>query len=566
MIRKFFFRLFIIFFSINHLVSANTTSITSEVKIEGAQGYIASNDSIKQFFDALSNKMNKSIIVSNLAARKKISGNFDLSDPEHLLEKITRSMGLIWYYDGGIFYIFDGSELKSGIVRLKNSTVSEIKRFLVSSKLYDERYPLRAESGGKSFYFSGPPLYYDLVLKAADNVEQMSVKTTDSANLIMLPLYNNFVEDRKYRYRDEVITIPGVASVIRSLVLSNNTENVQYNALTSDNLSNQQAEPFKLEANSTKGLLPLKYSGEIRTANLANEILGAGDTQVIANPGNNSLLVRGSEKQLNNIKQLVNILDVPKRHVEMSVWIIDLQKKELEQLGINWRGTFNLNNKLGISLNDASSSTVDGVRFMAEVKALAENNRANIVARPMLLTQENVPAIFDNSRTYYVSLVGERSNSLEHVTWGTSLSVIPRFTDTEEIEMMLNVEDGSQEDQSNSGNSNINHLPLVGRTNISTVARVPKGKSLLIGGYTLYRDSNARSGIPVLSDIPIIGKLFSYNNTLKMNMVRVFLIEPKEIDGRNIEDSKLTINRLRNKAQKNDNLFDWMNNFLEAQK
>lgn len=62
----------------------------------------------------------------------------------------------------------------------------------------------------------------------------------------------------------------------------------------------------------------------------------------------------------------------------------------------------------------------------------------------MVLTQENIPAIFDNSRTFYTQLIGERSVELQHVTYGTSVNVLPRFTDADEIEMMLNVEDGSQ--------------------------------------------------------------------------------------------------------------------------
>ncbi len=45
----------------------------------------------------------------------------------------------------------------------------------------------------------------------------------------------------------------------------------------------------------------------------------------------------------------------------------------------------------------------------------------------VLLTQENVPAIFDNNRTFYTKLIGERNVALEHVTYGTMIRVLPVF-------------------------------------------------------------------------------------------------------------------------------------------
>lgn len=67
--------------------------------------------------------------------------------------------------------------------------------------------------------------------------------------------------------------------------------------------------------------------------------------------------------------------------------------------------------------------------------ALAKKHRANIVSRPIILTQENVPAIFDNNRTFYTRLLDERSVELREVTYGTMISVLPRFSGDDEVEM-----------------------------------------------------------------------------------------------------------------------------------
>jgi type III secretion protein C len=160
--------------------------------------------------------------------------------------------------------------------------------------------------------------------------------------------------------------------------------------------------------------------------------------------------------------------------------------------------------------------------------ALERTNRANVVSRPVILTQENVPAIFDNNRTFYAPLVGERSVDLQHVTYGTLVSVLPRFAQADEVEMSLNIEDGNEVENPGQG-ERPNSLPTVGRTRISTVARVPQGKSLLVGGFTRDDHSEQIGRIPVLGSIPWIGRLFSYRQNRSANTVRVFLIQPKEI-------------------------------------
>ncbi len=57
-----------------------------------------------------------------------------------------------------------------------------------------------------------------------------------------------------------------------------------------------------------------------------------------------------------------------------------------------------------------------------------------------------------------MSLVGERNSSLEHVTYGTLINVIPRFSSQGQIEMSLTIEDGTGNSQSNYNYNNEIHL------------------------------------------------------------------------------------------------------------
>jgi type III secretion protein C len=482
-------------------------------------GYVAREQGARVFFTELSGPLGKPVIVSKAAAAKRISGEFDLSSAQQTFERISAQMGLIWYSDGQAIYLYDASESKSSIASLQTLTVAGLQAFLQRSGLQDSRYPLRHD-GLRTFHVSGPPIYVDLVLQAARLLDdQRSELLLGKQQIGVVQVRNTFVSDRKYELRDEKVTIPGLATVIEALLRGEQAgvePTVQQN--TSESMASYPLEGLATTATDQDPLAPRIIAREV----------AAGNIRVVAYPDTNSLLVKGLPEQVRLIENLVGALDTPKRHVELSLWIIDMHKDELNQLGINWQGALKSSGTFTATLNAGSATTLDGVSFVAQIMALERTNRANVVSRPVILTQENVPAIFDNNRTFYAPLVGERTVDLQHVTYGTLVSVLPRFAQAQEIEMSLNIEDGNEIENPGRG-ERADALPTVGRTRISTVARVPPGKSLLVGGFTRDDNSEQIGRIPVLGSIPWIGRLFSYRQSRSANTVRVFLIQPKEI-------------------------------------
>ncbi|AUM69084.1 type III secretion system outer membrane ring subunit SctC [Pseudomonas fluorescens] len=482
----------------------------------------AREQSARTFFSELSGSLGKPVIVSKAAATKRIGGTFDLRTPQQTFERISVQMGLIWYSDGQAIYLYDASEIKSAMASLQTLTVAKLLGFLKQSGLHDARYPLRTD-GLRTFHVSGPPIYVDLVLQAAGLMDnQRSELLLGKQQIGVIHVRNTFVNDRQYELRDDKVTIPGLATVIEALLRG----------------EKHQVEPSVAQAPEprARGAMPVfPLEGLANTSSeqdptapriLAREV-AAGNIRVVAYPDTNSLLVKGLPEQVRFIENLVNALDTPKRHVELSLWIIDLHKDELNQLGINWQGAVKSGGTFSASLNAGSATTLDGASFVTQVMAMERTQRANVVSRPVILTQENVPAIFDNNRTFYAPLVGERSVDLQHVTYGTLVSVLPRFAQADEIEMSLNIEDGNEVDSGQG--ERLGALPTVGRTRISTVARVPQGKSLLVGGFTRDDHGEQIGRVPVLGSIPWIGRLFSYRQNRSANTVRVFLIQPKEI-------------------------------------
>lgn len=185
-----------------------------------ANGYVANKENLRSFFETVSSYAGKPTIVSKLAMKKQISGNFDLTEPYALIERLSAQMGLIWYDDGKAIYIYDSSEMRNALINLRKVSTNEFNNFLKKSGLYNSRYEIKGGGNG-TFYVSGSPVYVDLVVNAAKLMEQNSDGIEIGRNKVgIIHLVNTFVNDRTYELRGEKIVIPGMAKVLNGQMKS----------------------------------------------------------------------------------------------------------------------------------------------------------------------------------------------------------------------------------------------------------------------------------------------------------------------------------------------------------
>ncbi|MEQ4924310.1 type III secretion system outer membrane ring subunit SctC [Proteus hauseri] len=501
--------------------------------------FIAVDTRIEQFFYVLSDKLNKPFILSSAVKKMRITGNFDISSPEDAFELIVRRMSLLYFNDGKSVYVYESNEIRQELFQVKNIGMNELKDYLQDVGLYDQRFPLRSGRDQRTFYISGPPIYIKLVKAAADYLdsdaqEQMSESINNQVPIgssrygddfvQIFQLKNTFVQDRTFSLRDEKVVLPGITTVLQQLFMP-----------TTNGI--QKTRPSQIIERTD---ISLENSGEIseeqgnQIDNLSNPSvatkIGQYNVELVPLPASNSLLVKTSREGLALVSALISQLDKPKRQVELSLWIIDISKNSADSLGVNWQASYG-SNKGSFFFNSASLSAASGLNFLAKIKALSENGEAQMVSRPIILTQENTPAIFDNNTTFYTQIKGERVATLESTTFGTMISVLPRIGElNKDIEMIINLEDGAGKKDGDGDDEKIENLPVINRTNISTVARVSEGGSLLIGGYTREDNIKAESKIPVLGSIPLIGGLFRYSSDNNKKMVRIFMLQPRLLE------------------------------------
>ncbi|VDY38851.1 virulence associated secretory protein [Salmonella enterica subsp. enterica serovar Daytona] len=531
---------------------------SEKIPVTGS-GFVAKDDSLRTFFDAMALQLKEPVIVSKMAARKKITGNFEFHDPNALLEKLSLQLGLIWYFDGQAIYIYDASEMRNAVVSLRNVSLNEFNNFLKRSGLYNKNYPLRGDNRKGTFYVSGPPVYVDMVVNAATMMDKQNDGIELGRQKIgVMRLNNTFVGDRTYNLRDQKMVIPGIATAIERLLQGE--EQPLGNIVSSE----PPAMPA-FSANGEKGKAA-NYAGGMSLQEALKQNAAAGNIKIVAYPDTNSLLVKGTAEQVHFIEMLVKALDVAKRHVELSLWIVDLNKSDLERLGTSWSGQHNYWGQTWRVIKPVFNKYPRWQSIHRRGQCVRREETGDGGFAPVLLTQENVPAIFDNNRTFYTKLIGERNVALEHVTYGTMIRVLPRFSADGQIEMSLDIEDGNDKTPQSDTTTSVDALPEVGRTLISTIARVPHGKSLLVGGYTRDANTDTVQSIPFLGKLPLIGSLFRYSSKNKSNVVRVFMIEPKEIVDPLTPDASESVNNILKQSgawSGDDKLQKWVRVYLD---
>ncbi|MEQ5755983.1 MULTISPECIES: type III secretion system outer membrane ring subunit SctC [unclassified Providencia] len=504
--------------------SAQAEIIVAEpvTQSENHDTFVANNIAVGKVFDAVAERLNKPIILSKLAAQKKVTGNFNLANADEMFKALTRRIALVWYDDGASIYVYDNSEMRSAIIPTNNVSSNQLLNYIQRNGIYDSRFPVRSQEGERLLFVSGPPLYIELIKAASLYLaEQIRKEELSSGEVAVIPLKHASVTDRSYSLRGQNITIPGLLNVINNLF---------QNGATSDETLIIQ--PPSVAVNSTGDSIdelmdapigdssPSANKPEMVTRKPSNSAFS-----LVAHPDSNSLIVKGSQEQIRYVRQLVNTLDMRRRQVELSLWIIDITRSELDNLGVNWEvGTFNTGTG-SVSFNRSTLS--NSQQFLLQIDALNKKGNGHIVSRPVLLTQENIPALFDNNTSFYAKLQGERIATLEQVTYGTMVSVMPRISAGNNVEMEVSIEDGAENRDSMGKTSSVEGLPAVNRTSINTVARIAKDSSLLIGGYTREQYVENESKIPFLGDLPYVGGLFSHSSTNQQKMVRLFLIQPR---------------------------------------
>jgi type IV pilus assembly protein PilQ len=209
---------------------------------------------------------------------------------------------------------------------------------------------------------------------------------------------------------------------------------------------------------------------------------------------------------------------------EPTVNVIDLGGNAVSGIG-NAEGVIK-----GSALDLVFSTALGGFTLTSFLSALERADLSDIQAEPVITTLDNRKADILVGEETPVRVIDATSNgdAKANVTFketGIRLTVTPHVTSNRQIAMELHTERSS--------------IQPVAAVDIGFVFQTQRadnqllvndGETAVIGGLTVTSVTNTRSGIPLLSGLPIIGKLFSFSSQTENRRDLIILVTPRIID------------------------------------
>jgi type III secretion protein C len=463
-----------------------------------------------------------------------VNGRFTTKNPSEFISRLGGVYGFTWYTNAGTLYINRTSETITRSIPVPGGAVSNLKQALTDLGVLEPRFGW-AELGDQGVAMvSGPPSYVKLVEATLAQLPPSAA----AQQVAVFRLRHASAQDRTILYRDQQVIQPGLASVLRQLV---STSGSSSDALTTLPMA---LRPANGTGDSAMGP-PTPSAARAAGGQFLRSENSARQASIQADQRMNALIIQDIPERIPAYARLIEQLDQPTALIEIEAMIIDIATDRARELGINWAGSTPqtavgygaltqqpqagtltvVRGPEGTNVNTGMLVVDTGRYLISQIRLLETTGDARVQSRPSVLTTDNIGALLDLSETFYVRLEGERVASLVPVTAGTTLRVTPRVVEDageRVVQLTVDIEDGRIQEE-----KQVDRLPTVRRSVVSTQAIVRQDQTLLIAGYTQDQDQDTNSGIPGLGNVPVLGWLFSTKTKTMQKRERLFIIKPK---------------------------------------
>lgn len=467
-----------------------------------------------------------------------VRGRLPPAPPRDFLEQLARTYGLLWYWDGFILWVYSLEEADSRVLKLQTAGTQQLADALAELDIWDDRFPIRASQSSSILHVTGPPRYVELVNATA---EMLEANRNVAIDIRVFPLRYASAEDRVFTVRDQSVTVPGVATILRRLLdtgelsLPSTGSGVSRRSISS---MTRFRGPAGVEFVPAPDSVPFDPAGP-GGATVALPKENDTEVRIQSDPRLNAIVIRDLADRMPVYERLIQSLDRKQPLVEMEVVIADVSSNKLLDLGVDWQVGVN-DDDVSVGVGDAdlavdalrrgltftTAITPDPVSVLARIRLLESRGEARILSRPAILTFDNVEALFDQSESFFVQLEGDEAVELAEITTGLLVKVTPRVIDEggprPKLQMTIDIEDGTS-----LPTQSVDSIPSVQRTTISTQGMVTERQGLVIGGFYRERQLDNLDKVPVLGDIPVVGwALFQRRNREQTSITRLFMIRP----------------------------------------
>jgi type II secretory pathway component GspD/PulD (secretin) len=327
---------------------------------------------------------------------------------------------------------------------------------------------------------------------------------------------------------------------------------------------------------------------------LIKPLLTPGTGIVNFEPKTSTIVIIDSAHRIEQARELLHGIDKVQGQVVVETKILRVNTTAAQRTGVDWASSLgasgtslnvarDLNSVFGLPQSIRSSIigaegtnlVLSPVQVDGVLRALAEGGLASQISNPTLITEDNEQAmisIIDRipiiTTTSTANTSGGNPTVTEEVRYkidssdkaitedldkhreiGISLVVTPTLLPDGTIRMKLRPRSAQIVERIKSITGN--EYPRVTEAMIESIARVPDGFSLVVGGFYGETQSSNKNKIPLLGDMPIINFFFKSDAATKEHTSLVFVVTPKSYNPASGSANNSASNRLRSKTELN---------------
>jgi len=315
-----------------------------------------------------------------------------------------------------------------------------------------------------------------------------------------------------------------------------------------------------INSDDLAGPLQAVQSEQGRVQSFTPVVTAGGGTGV-----SNVIIISDLQEKIPNILKMVEELDKPIANINISVRFIESGVDSAKGSGIDWsRNTpiflGGVNDTTGslwpFNLNDMTIATLNPFQFGQAWRLMQARGESKILASPQITTLDNHAANTQITTTIYiegsVSNMGRSTSNIQtggggatntgnnqyggynmnansrQITEkdvGIDLQVTPRINDENRITLLVN----ASVEALLSAAEVLTDKPRSTRRTVSTQVTVNAGDTVIIGGLIAENAIENRKFVPVLSDLPFIGKIFQSTSIDKEQRELLIFITPNVV-------------------------------------
>ncbi|PYC23643.1 type IV pilus secretin PilQ [Aquipseudomonas alcaligenes] len=254
--------------------------------------------------------------------------------------------------------------------------------------------------------------------------------------------------------------------------------------------------------------------------------------KIIYDDRTNSLIAYLTQDRLDELRRIVTQLDIPVRQVMVEARIVEANVDFDKELGVEWRGVGLGDNNWVVGGTNSVEKDTDPLEFQGgtfvdmaaagrtsglnlgfitdntlldlELSAMEKTGNGEIISQPKVVTSDKETAkILKGTKIPYQEASSSGATSIVFAEANLSLEVTPQITPDNRVIMEVKV----NKDAADFANQ-VDGTPSIQTNEVNAKVLVSDGETIVIGGIFSNTQSKAVDKVPLLGDIPYIGRLF----------------------------------------------------------